>query len=311
MDTRTIGALAVSVVGLGCNNFGRRLDFEGSATVVNSAIEAGITFFDTADVYGNGQSEEFIGRTLGSRRKKVVIATKFGNSMEGQGAGASVDYVRKAVEASLRRLNTDYIDLYQLHKPDPTVPIAETLGALNELVQAGKVREIGCSNFSVQELQTAEGVVQPGSVRFVSVQNEYSLLKRDPEKDVLLECVRTGTTFLPYFPLRSGLLTGKYRKGQPQPQGTRLTVGGRYPDVLTEDNLALVEALIQFAEAKGHTILELAFGWLLRWSVVSSVIAGATKPDQIQANVAAAGWHLTGAEIAEIDAILLRSEAKR
>ncbi len=306
MDTRTIGSLTVSVVGLGCNNFGRRLDFEHSATVVNSAIEAGITFFDTADVYGNGQSEDFIGRTLGSHRKNVVLATKFRSAMEGEGQGASANYIYKAVEASLRRLCTDYIDLYQLHSPDPDVPIAETLGALNDLVRAGKVREIGCSNFSVDQLREAESGVQPGAVHFVSVQNEYSLLKRDPERDVLPECERTGIAFLPYFPLRSGLLTGKYRKGQAALEGTRLTSGGRYTDVLSDDNLALVEALIQFAESKGHSILELAFAWLLRWKAVSSVIAGATKPEQIQANVAAAGWHLTEDEIAAVESILAR-----
>jgi len=304
MDTRTIGSLTVTVVGLGCNNFGRRLDYDSSAAVVNSAIEAGITFFDTADVYGSGQSETYIGRTLGVRRKNVVIATKFGNPMDGQGQGAGANYVPKAVEASLRRLGTDYIDLYQLHKPDPTVPIAETLGALNDLVRGGKVREIGCSNFSIGELRAAEEAVQPGAARFVSVQNEYSLLKRDPERDVLPESARTGIAFVPFFPLRSGLLTGKYRKGQPALEGTRLTTGGRYSEVLSEDNLALVEALIQFAESRGHTILELAFAWLLRWPAIASVISGATKPHQVHANVTAAGWHLTDADVAAINAIL-------
>ncbi|MHB8748047.1 MAG: aldo/keto reductase [Aggregatilineales bacterium] len=306
METRTIGSLTVSVIGLGCNNFRRRLDFNDSANVINSAIEAGITFFDTADVYGSGQSEDFIGRVLGPRRKDIVLATKFGNLMEGQGQGASASYIQKAVEASLQRLGTDYIDLYQLHTPDPTVPIAETLGALNDLVRAGKVREIGCSNYSEDELRAAEGAVRPGAVRFVSIQNEYSLLKRDAEQDVLPECVRTGIAFLPYFPLRSGLLTGKYRKGLPTPEGTRLTSGERYLGWLNDKDLALAESLIQFAESKEHTILELAFAWLLRWPVIASVIAGATKPDQVQANVAAAGWHLTATDLAEIDAILSR-----
>jgi aryl-alcohol dehydrogenase-like predicted oxidoreductase len=302
LETRKVGSLHVSVVGLGCNNFGRRLDAAQTAAVVDAALDAGINFFDTADVYGGGQSEEFIGRALGSRRNAVVIATKFGNRMEGQGSGASAAYVRQACEASLRRLGTDYIDLYQLHRPDPQVPIAETLGALDELVRAGKVREIGCSNFSAEQIREAEAAHANGA-RFVSVQNEYSLLKRDVERDVLPECERAGLTFLPYFPLASGLLTGKYRRGEPAPSGSRLAGGGR-ANQLSDQNLAIVEELIRFAEAHGHTILELAFSWLLARPVVASVIAGATKPEQVHANTGAAQWRLTADELGEIDRIV-------
>ncbi|MDQ4078121.1 MAG: aldo/keto reductase [Chloroflexota bacterium] len=302
METRKIGSLEVSVVGLGCNNFGRRLDAACSATVIHAALDAGITFFDTADSYGDSQSETILGRALGRRRDDVVIATKFGNPIEGQGQGASAEYIRRAVEASLRRLGTDRIDLYQLHKPDPAVPIEETLGALDELVQAGKVREIGCSNFSIEQLRAAEAVVEDDAARFESVQNEYSLLQRDAEREVLPFCERQGLAFLPYYPLASGLLTGKYRQEEPVPEGTRISLDF-YSGWLNEENLARVEALIGFAEARGHTILELAFSWLLRWPSVASVIAGATSPRQVQANAAAAGWQLTEADLAEIDAI--------
>jgi len=304
METRSIGSLQVSVVGLGCNNFGRRLDSAGTAAVINAALDAGINFFDTADVYGAGQSETFIAQALGPRRKDVLIATKFSGAMEGQGRGAHPDYIPKAAEASLRRLNTDYIDLYQLHNPDPDVPIADTLGALNELVQAGKVREIGCSNFSAAQIREAEAAAPPGGAHFESVQNRYSLLHREPEAEVLPECERLGIAFLPYFPLASGLLTGKFRQGQPIPENTRLSGNQQ---ALSAENLALVEALIDFAEARGHTILELAVSWLLMQPTVASVIAGATKPEQVNSNVAAAGWQLTQDELSEIDAILARS----
>jgi aryl-alcohol dehydrogenase-like predicted oxidoreductase len=300
METRAIGSLNVTVVGLGCNNFGRRLDEQGTKAVIDAALDAGINFFDTADVYGDTQSETFIGRILGSRRKDVIIATKFGHKTQAGRGGAHPDYIRTAAEDSLRRLNTDVIDLYQIHTPDPEVPIADTLGALNALVQAGKVREIGCSNFSAEQLRDADAAVQGGGARFVSVQNEYSLLHREPEDAVLAECERLGLGFLPYFPLGSGLLTGKYRQGQPPPQGTRLS--DREPD---EAKLTQVEQLIGFAESKGHTILELAFAWLLARPVVSSVIAGATKPEQIRANVAAAEWQLTSDDMREIDALLV------
>jgi aryl-alcohol dehydrogenase-like predicted oxidoreductase len=303
MDTRRIGSLEVSTVGLGCNNFGRRLDANDTAAVVNAALDVGVNFFDTADTYGEGKSEEFLGRALGKRRDEVVIATKFGMPMKDQGKGASPAYIRLAVEASLRRLGTDRIDLYQLHRPDPSVPIAETLGALNELVRAGKVRDIGCSNFTEDQLREARASVRPGAATFVSVQNEYSLMHREPERDVLPECERMGLAFLPYFPLASGLLTGKYRRGKPAPPGSRISEGRHYASLLSEQNMAVVEELIQFAESRGRTILELAISWLLARPVVASVIAGATKPEQVRANVAAAGWRLSEAEIAEVDAI--------
>ena len=307
MDTRRIGSIEVSVVGLGCNNFGKRLDADATARVVHAALDAGVTFFDTADTYGGTRSEEYLGRALGRRRDQVVIATKFGWRIDDQRHGARPEYVRRAAEDSLRRLGTDRIDLYQLHRPDPTVPIADTLGALDELVQAGKVREIGCSNFSVEQIREAEAAVRPGAARFVSVQNEYSLLHREPERSVLPECERLGLAFLPYFPLANGLLTGKYRQGQPAPAGSRIA-SGTHTEVLTELNLSLVEALIRFAESRGHTLLELAFSWLLTRPVVASVIAGATKPEQVRANAAAAGWALSDAERAEVDRILQRPD---
>jgi aryl-alcohol dehydrogenase-like predicted oxidoreductase len=302
METRKIGALDVSVVGLGCNNFGWRIGPEESAAVVNAAIDAGVNFFDTADVYGEGRSEEFLGRAL-PRRKEVIIATKFGIKFGANEGGAKPDYVRKAADESLRRLQTDYIDLYQLHRPDPETPIVDTLGALNDLVRAGKIREIGCSNFSAAQLREAATAVKPGAVRFISVQNEYSLLKRDPETEVLPECMSQGLAFLPYFPLANGLLSGKYRKGQPLPEDSRGKVGFG-PKVFTEDNLDLVEKLIQFTSSCGHSLLELAISWLACQSTVASVIAGAKTPEQIRANAASAGWKLSGAEMAEIDEIL-------
>jgi len=308
MNQRQIGSLDVSEVGLGCNNFGRRLDAEASAAVVRSAMSAGITFFDTADIYGGGRSEEFLGKALGTRRDEAVIATKFGNPMEGQGKGAAPAYVRTAAEASLRRLGTDRIDLYQVHTPDPGVPIEETLGALDELVRAGKVREIGCSNFSVEQLREATKAVRGDAARFASVQNEYNLLHREPEESVLDECARSGLAFLPYFPLASGLLTGKYRRGQPPPEGSRISGSGRFADLLTDRNLAIVEELIGFAEARGHTILQMAVSWLLSRPTVASVISGATSAEQVRANAGAAGWQLTGEELAEIDAIVMRGE---
>jgi len=304
METRRIGSLDVSVVGVGCNNFGTRLDAEGTAAVVRAALDAGITFFDTADVYGGGKSEELLGHALGSRREEVVLATKFGIPMEGQGSGASPEYIRLAVEASLKRLRTDRIDLYQLHRPDREVPISETLGALTELVRAGKVREIGCSNFSLEQLREAEAAAEGGSARFVSVQNRYNMLTRDPERDILPECARQGIAFIPYSPLANGLLTGKFRLGQPVPEGTRIGAGGRAGEILTERNLAVVEELIKFAKSRGHSLLDLAFSWLLSRPVVASVIAGAMRPEQVQANVAAAGWQLTDQDLAEIDKIL-------
>src|SRR5579872_2598523 len=222
MEMRHIGPLEVSTIGLGCNNFGWRIDAAQTTEVVHAALEGGITFFDTADIYGGTHSEEFLGRALGARRNDVIIATKFGMKVDERRQGARPEYVRRAAEDSLRRLGTDRIDLYQLHRPDPSVPIADTLEALDGLVRAGKVRAIGCSNFSRAQLIEARAATKSGAARFVSVQNEYSLLHREPEQEVLPECEREGLAFLPYFPLASGLLTGKYRRGQPLPEGTRL-----------------------------------------------------------------------------------------
>ncbi len=304
METRKIGSLDASVVGLGCNNFGWKIDEAETAKVVDAALEVGVTFFDTADIYGGTKSEEFLGRVLQGRRDKVVLASKFGIKIsDARPGGAKPDYIRQAVEDSLRRLQTDHLDLYQLHRPDDDTPVADTLGALNELVQAGKVREIGCSNFSAAQLQEAE-MAAHGGTRFVSVQNEYSLLKREPEADVLPVCEKLEIGFLPYFPLASGLLSGKYRQGQPHPAGTRIEATGRFSELLTPENLTVVEKLIAFSEARNHTILDLAFSWLLRQSAVASVIAGATSPGQVKANAAAAGWHLSGDELTEIETLL-------
>ncbi len=304
METRRIGSLTVSVAGLGCNNFGMGLDYQSSEAVVRAALDAGINFFDTADIYGGTKSEEFIGRALAGRRQAVVLATKFGLPIDDTRKGAGPAYVRQAVEDSLRRLATDRIDLYQLHQPDPATPIADTLGALGDLVCTGKVREIGCSNFSVAQLNEAEAAVAPGAARFVSVQNEYSLLHREPEREVLAACERLGLAFLPFFPLASGLLTGKYSSGAPAPAGTRLTHAWAAKRFLTDDRLDRVEALRRFAESRGHSVLELAVSWLLRRPVVASVIAGATSPEQVRANVQAVSWRLTDAELAEIDRIV-------
>ena len=307
MQTRKLGNLSVSVVGLGCNNFGGRLDQERTTLVVQAALEAGINFFDTADVYGGTKSEEFIGRALGARRPSVIVATKFGIPLDEQRkGGAHPEYIRRAVEDSLKRLGTDYIDLYQLHRPDPTVPIADTLGALEELKRAGKLREIGCSNFGVEQLREAAAAVKPGAARFVSVQNEYSLLKRDPERGVLAECAARGIGFLPYFPLASGLLTGKYGPGAaPPPSTARLAdasapMGARFR---SDRNATVAEQLGRFAASRGHSLLELAFSWLLAQPAVSSVIAGATSAEQIRANAAAASWRLTADDLGEIDRI--------
>lgn len=310
METRRIGSLNVSVIGLGCNNFGRRLDADRTAAVVPTALDAGITFFDTADIYGETKSEEFLGRALGKRRGDVVVATKFGMPVDEHRRGAKPEYIRRAVEDSLRRLGTDRIDLYQIHQPDPETPIGDTLSALNELVIAGKVREIGCSNFSADQLRAAENAVRTGAARFVSVQNEYSLLHREPEDDVIPECLRAGIAFIPYFPLASGLLTGKYRRGRPAPEGSRLQ--SRFEtEPFTDERLALVESLLQYATSRGRTLLELAVSWLVMRPAVASTIIGATSSEQVKSNVAAGGWRLTERELADIDAILSRSVGTR
>jgi aryl-alcohol dehydrogenase-like predicted oxidoreductase len=300
MDLRPIGSLRVSVVGLGCNNFGMRIDDAATDRVVAAALDAGINFFDTADIYGATKSEEFLGRALARRRHQATVATKFGMAVDDQRKGARPEYIRRAANDSLRRLQTDYIDLYQLHQPDPQVPIADTLGALNDLVKAGKVKEIGCSNFSAEQLDEAARATEPGAARFLSVQNEYSLLHREPERSVLPACERLGLAFLPYFPLASGLLTGKFERGKPAPSESRLSLSwtSRFT---TDSNVRIAEALKAFATARKHTLLELAMSWLASRPQVASVIAGATSPEQIRANAAAVNWSLTREEIEEVD----------
>jgi aryl-alcohol dehydrogenase-like predicted oxidoreductase len=292
---------------LGCNNFGGRIGRKETKAVVDAALDAGITLFDTADVYGGTKSETYLGEALGARRDEIVLATKFGAPYDEHEGGGSAGYVRTAVEDSLTRLGTDRIDLYQLHVPDQRIPIAETLGALSELTSEGKIREFGCSNFSAAMLEEARASAPDGGPNFASVQNHYNMLHREPEDGVLDECDRTGTAFLPYFPLASGLLSGKYRVGQPPPEGARLTnMGERGASQLTEERLAKVAALDELAQREGHTVLDLSFGWLLSRSAVASVIAGATKPEQIAANVAAGTWRPSEAVLAEVDTIAPR-----
>jgi aryl-alcohol dehydrogenase-like predicted oxidoreductase len=305
---RSIGDLDVSVAGLGCNNFGMRIDEDATQVVVDAAIDTGVNFFDTADLYGGTKSEEFLGRALGSRRDDVIVATKFGmlKPPEGSGlTGGHPEWVARAADDSLRRLGTDRIDLYWLHAPDADTPIGDTLEALDRLVAAGKVREIGCSNFSAAQLDEADKAARERGTRsFAAVQNDYSLLQREPESEVLPACARLGIAFVPYFPLASGLLTGKYQKGQPPPEGTRLAQWGAPSD----DKLEVVERLDSFATERGHTITELALSWLAGRSEVASVIAGATKPEQVRANAdATTAWELTDDERAEVDAITARS----
>ena len=300
METRKIGSLDATVVGLGCNNFGRRCDEEQTQRVVDAALDAGVTFFDTADIYGGTKSEEFLGRILQGRRDRVVLATKFGMEVSFDKQGADPAYVHRAVRDSLARLQTDHIDLYQLHQPDPKVPIGETLAALDELVRDGLVREIGCSNFSAAEQQEAADAVAQGAARFVSVQNELSLLERSDEADGLVGARAGGLAYIPYFPLASGVLTGKYRRGERPPAGTRLAT---YNETPTDPEFDLVDSYTAFAEGRGHTLLELAIGWLLSLEPVASVITGATKPEQIQANAAASTWRLTDEELTAVATI--------
>jgi len=308
MEMRNLGrsGLRVSVVGLGCNNFGGRIDLEDARRVVHKALDCGITLFDTADIYGDGGgSESALGDILGDRRKDIVLATKFGGTMDEAQAlkGASRRYIMIAVEASLRRLRTDWIDLYQLHFSDSLTPIDETLGALDDLVRQGKVRYDGCSNLPAWQVVEAEWTARSrGFSRFVSCQDEYSLLVRKAEAELLPAITAYGLGFLPYFPLAAGLLTGKYRRGAPAAEGTRFAhwprVGERY---MTDANFDAVEALEAFAAARGHTLLDLAFSWLAARPAVSSIIAGATRPEQVVQNVAAAGWRLDAEDLAEID----------
>lgn len=306
MQHRRIGSLEVSVVGIGCNNFGGRIGAEATDAVVRAALDAGITFFDTADIYGGSRSEELLGKALGSRRDEVVIATKFGMAREGHPGGASPEYVRHSVDQSLNRLGTDRIDLYQLHAPDPKTPIAETLAALDALVRDGKVLEIGCSNFSAPQLIEADETARAGGgARFVSVQNQYSILFREPENGVLPECERRDIAFLPYFPLAHGLLTGKYQAGKPPPEGTRIA---RMPAeqssrLLSEDSLGQVAELARLAAGAERSVLDLAFAWLLRRPEVASVIAGATSARQVHANAAAPRWQLDREMLEHVDRI--------
>ena len=310
MRYRSLGnsGLLVSVAGLGCNNFGRRLDADATRLVVDAAIDAGITLFDTADMYGSGGSEEILGEVLAGRRDQVVLATKFGHQGADMGYGPAAGarggrgYIRRAVEHSLRRLRTDYIDLYQLHTPDPETPIGETLAALGELVAAGMVRYIGHSNFSGWQLAEAAGIARElGTTAFVSAQNHWSLLERAVQAEVVPAARHFGLGVLPYFPLANGLLTGKVRRGQDVPAGSRLA--GR-PEYVTEQKLSRVEALIGWAESRGATVLEVAVGGLAAQPGCSSVIAGATSAEQVKANAAAADWVPSADDLAEIDAIV-------
>jgi aryl-alcohol dehydrogenase-like predicted oxidoreductase len=279
----------VSIVGLGCNNFGRRVDLDGTRAVVDAALEEGITFFDTADIYGRGQSEEYLGEVLQRRRDQVVLATKFGMDMgDGRGPRGSRAYVHNAIDASLKRLRTDTVDYYWYHEPDGVTPMLETLEALHDLVRAGKVRAIGASNFSAAQLEEAAALAEEhGLTPFTAVQNQYSLLVREAEEDVLPACERLGIGFVPFFPLASGLLTGKYRRGEPGPSGARLS---SRDEIASPEQFDLIEALQRWADERGVPLIDIAIGALVARDVVSSVIAGATKPDQVRANVSAARW---------------------
>jgi aryl-alcohol dehydrogenase-like predicted oxidoreductase len=307
MTLRNLGksGLRVSLVGLGCNNFGGRMDLESSTKVIHKAIDAGITLFDTADAYGNqGGSETVLGQVLGERRKDIVLATKFGLPMdEGEKNGASRRYIMSAIEASLRRLKTDWIDLYQVHRHDPLTPIEETLETLTDLVRAGKVRYLGCSNFTAAQMTEAQWAAKyHGLPGFVSAQDEYSLLKRGLDTENLPMMERYGLGLLPYFPLASGLLSGKHKRGA-LAAGSRLTTPAFTGRFTTEANFDIVEKLDAFVKARGHSLLELAFSWLAARPTVGSVIAGATKPEQIEANVKATGWALSADDMAEVDKI--------
>ena len=307
-DQRSIGSISVTLAGLGCNNFGRRLDAARTKRVVDAALDAGVTLFDTADLYGEGKSEEFLGAALGTRRDEAVIVSKFGMLRPPEGKnGGDPEWARTACDASLKRLGTDRIDVYLLHRPDPDTPIVETLSALEDLRAQGKVREIGCSNFTAQQLDEATSVARENGWRgFVTLQNQYSALHREPEADVLGACERLGLSVMPYFPLASGLLTGKYRRGEPAPAGTRLGGEGGEPaeKVVDANKLSIVEELTRYAEKRGHTILELALSWLAAKPIVCTVIAGATSAEQVRANAAATtAWAMTEEDIAAIDEI--------
>ena len=312
METRRLGRsdLVVSAVGLGGNNFGGRIDFAAARTVVHKALDLGINLIDTADAYGNrGGSEDALGQILGSQRNDVVLATKFGLQMDAAGLlkGASRGYVMRAVEASLTRLRTDRIDLYQLHRPDPRTPIEETLRALDDLVRQGKVRYIGCSNLPARDVVAAQEIARRnGLAAFVSCQDEYSLIERGIERELMPVILENGLGLLPYFPLASGLLTGKYRRGAAMPPGSRLARNASHAaDFITDRNWRLLETLTSFSQRHGRSLIELAFGWLLSHAPVASVIAGATSAEQVEQNVRAANWRLSAEMLAEVDRITL------
>jgi aryl-alcohol dehydrogenase-like predicted oxidoreductase len=293
----------VSVVGLGCNNFGGRVDLEGTRAVVDAALDAGVTLIDTADVYGNqGGSESFLGEVLEGRRDRVVVATKFGHDMGyGIEARGSREHVRRAIDESLRRLRTDYVDVYQYHRPDGVTPFAETFGALDELVREGKVRHVGHSNFEAAQVEEVDALAREhGWSRPVSAQNRYSLLHRDPEEDLLPVCERLGLGVLPYFPLASGLLTGKYRRGEARPEGSRLA---ERDEVFTDETFDRLEALESYAAERGISLLDVAIGGLLGQAAVGSVISGATKPEQVRANAAAGDWQPSAEDLAALNAL--------
>jgi aryl-alcohol dehydrogenase-like predicted oxidoreductase len=308
MEAKPLGrsGLRVSVVGLGCNNFGQRCDLAQTRAVVAKALDLGVTLFDTADVYGGGGvSEEYLGKALEGRRADVIVATKFGMPM-GPGdskRGGSRRWIMRAAEDSLRRLGSDWIDLYQIHFPDPATPIEETLRALDDLVRQGKVRYLGCSNFAGWQVADAAWTAKTSGLSpFVSAQNFYNLLERNVEKELVPACNAHGLGVLPYFPLASGLLTGKYRRGEAAPQGTRLSVP-RFAGALSDKNFDKVEKLAGFAGERGHSLLDLAIGWLASQSHVSSVIAGATKPEQVEQNVRAGEWKLGADELAKVNEV--------
>lgn len=308
MEYRRLGSsgLKVSEIGLGCNNFGDRCDEKSSSLVLDQALELGINFFDTADNYTHGRSEEIIGGWLKGKRDKVIVATKFGMVM-GEGpneTGASRHHVMESVHNSLRRLGTDYIDLYQVHRPDPGTPVEETLRALDDLIRAGKVRYIGTSTFSALQLSEALWTSRYFNLnRFVSEQPHYNLLKRDAEKEVIPYCQANGVGIIPYYPLASGFLTGKYRPGEPPPKGTRLDLTAMYRPLLSEENFRILSRLSAFAGERGHSVGELAIAWLLAYPAVCTVIAGATMPDQVAENVKAAGWKLRPKDAKALDEI--------
>ncbi|MET7805823.1 aldo/keto reductase [Micromonospora chersina] len=314
MTYRRLGdsGLVVSVVGIGCNNFGRKLDLDGTRAVVDAALDAGINFFDTADIYGEpqGGSEELLGQALKGRRDDVVVATKFGMDMHGlngpdHGARGARRYIARAVEASLRRLDTDHIDLYQMHEPDPGTPIDETLSALDDLVTAGKVRYLGNSNFAGWQIADADWVASSnGRSRFISAQNHYSLLERSVEAEVIPACERFGLGMLPFFPLANGLLTGKYKRDEAPPAGSRLSGGGRYAERLAAADWDTIEAISEFAAERGVSMLQVAIGGLAARPAVTSVIAGATTPEQVRANAEAGTWQPTDEDLDALDALL-------